>query len=786
MHYSPTSPRSLFSSAFCLGLSLATLSGNWVFGNPTDTEISSAPKKKAKHAVTTLIAESLELKPGVALSAGLHMTLEPGWHVYWKNPGDAGLPVRLTWTMPPGFSVDSLQWPTPERIAVEPMMNYGYSEEVVLPFAIHAPKSQGQGQITLKAKAKWLVCKDICLPEEADLSLTLAWPGAMGSLLPTPHSKSLITRFQAELPLAQSDWQASASRVGDHVLLSLNSPAGLKTPDSLWFFPSQGDWMEHAAPESLSRSGGALTLKLKLFDPTAALPERLQGVVAARNSIAVGKPQTSFEIDIPLLDTQAILPALSTLETTTPPDASELDPKAGVTLPVSSAPVSGSAWELLLKLVLAFAGGLILNLMPCVLPVLSLKIFDFVQRAGHARLKVFMHGLTFTAGVLVSFWLLAGLLLILRQGGEQLGWGYQLQSPPFLVVLCALFFFFSLNLFGVFEMGYLFTRLGQRSEKGPGGHLASFMAGVTATVVATPCTAPFMGSAMGFAFTQSAAVALAIFTFVGLGMASPYLLLSGFPGLMRVLPKPGEWMEHLKQFMGFPLLATAIWLAWILGRQAGLDALIALLAVLLLGGLSAWILGKWAALHHEISTRIIAVSVALAIFIPAFVLVLLFIHNMPAHSQNGSPINKAGVGLHEIPWQPFRQTLLDSLVAQGQPVLLDFTADWCLSCKVNEKIALQDPKVVAKLRELGVAALRGDWTRSDGAITAALAGYGRQSVPVYVLYSGKSASDYRLLPEILSANIVLEALSQLPKPESRSESALPVDSLPPAAATGTI
>lgn len=786
MQASLSSPLSPFRPTFWLLLGLAVVGGDWAYGFNDATELTSTPQKKAKHAVTTLIAETSQLKAGTALSAGLHVKLEPGWHVYWKNPGDAGLPIRLGWNLPPGFSVDSLQWPTPERIAVEPMMNYGYGEEVVLPFTVHAPKTQGEGRVTLAAKAKWLVCKDICLPEEADLSLTLAWTGAVVDPAVESQAKGLIARFQDRLPLAKTSWQTNAKRIGDFVHLALRTPSGLKSPDSLWFFPSRGDWMEHAAAESLSRDGESLTLKLKLFDPTGVLPARLQGVLAASSPVASGVKQTSFEVDIPLLDSQSPAPLASGNAMAPLPEVSELDPNAAVAAPPSSEPVAGSAWELLLKLALAFAGGLILNLMPCVLPVLSLKIFDFVQRAGHARLKVFLHGLTFTAGVLVSFWLLAGLLLILRQGGEQLGWGYQLQSPPFLVVLCALFFFFSLNLFGVFEMGYLFTRLGQRREKGPGGHLASFMAGVTATVVATPCTAPFMGSAMGFAFTQSATVALAIFTFVGLGMASPYLLLSGFPGLMRILPKPGEWMEHLKQFMGFPLLATAIWLAWILGRQAGLDALIALLAVLLLGGLSAWILGKWAALHHEISTRLIAVSVALAIFIPAFVLVLLFIHQMPDQGRIESQPNKANSGLNEIPWQPFRQDRLDSLIARGQPVLLDFTADWCLSCKVNEKIALQDPKVVAKLQELGVAALRGDWTRSDAAITAALAGYGRQSVPVYVLYSGKSPSDYRLLPELLSANIVLEALSQLPKPETRGKSILQGDSLPPTAATGTI
>lgn len=715
-----------------------------------------ATAKSPKHAQVRLIAESLELAPGAVLQAGLQVTLEPEWHVYWKNPGDAGLPIRLSWDLPPGFKVDSLSWPAPHKIFLPPLMNYGYQDEVVFPFAIHAPDTVGRDRVTLMGHAKWLVCKEICLPEEAELKLELAWPkGNRGTSRSPPapsrdsHVSELLARAHDQLPLPAAGWETQAEGDDKEVRLSLRPPPGIAIPDSLWFFPEAGDWMDHAAPENQERAAGSVILHLQRFEGMGALPARLKGVITAAGPVAAGSGKNAFEIDVPIA--AATVPA------------AKLPAEAGLVLPPSD---PAGFWQLALKLALAFAGGLILNLMPCVLPVLSLKIFDFVQRAGHARLKIFAHGLTFTFGVLTSFWILAGLLLVLRRGGEELGWGYQLQSPSFLVLLCALFFFFSLNLFGVFEMGYLFTRLGQSSKSGPSGHVGSFLAGVTATVVATPCTAPFMGTAMGFAFTQSAGIALLVFTFVGLGMAAPYLLLSGFPGLMRILPKPGAWMEHLKQFMGFPLLATAIWLAWILGRQAGIDALIALLAVLLLGGISAWILGKWAALHRGTPVRILAVTVALAVFVPAFVLVLVFIQQTSAGHSSGSGSGENS-SLTQSDWRPYRKNLLDSLLAVNSPVFIDFTADWCLSCKVNERIALQNEAVKRKFSELQVVTLKGDWTLSNPHITQALAGYGRQSVPLYVLYTGESPEAYQLLPEILSPNTVLEALERITPPPAQ-------------------
>ncbi len=775
-----------FAATLGLAFTANAMPGDMASGTTSGMSSGAPGKAKAKHAFVQWIAESDAAKPGTDLLMGLWVQLEPGWHVYWKNPGDAGLPIRLKWQLPAGFVPDSLQWPTPDTISAPPLMNYGYGGTVILPFHLRLPENFAEKTV-LSAHAKWLVCQEICLPEEADLSLEIA-PAPQGMVKPSPFAEDLQAAV-AKLPLKSSPWPLEVSLDAQWVNLHVTPPADFDAEAGLWFYPENGEWMNHAAPESLLQSNkpGKWRLQLERVAPNAPLPERLRGIVVAHGPLEKGGLTRAFEVDLAWpsnptrggsdggLGTIGEDPRQGSTGNTGQPNS---DQAGGLGNANPSAPPSanGGFWNLFVKLALAFAGGLILNLMPCVLPVLSLKIFDFVQRAGHARWRVFAHGLTFTLGVLVSFWFLAGLLLILRQGGEKLGWGYQLQSPSFLVVLCALFFFFSLNLFGVFEMGYFFTRLGKSGGHGSSGHLGSFLAGVTATVVATPCTAPFMGSAMGFAFTQSAGVALLVFTWVGLGMAFPYLLLSGFPGLMRILPKPGEWMLHLKQFMGFPLLGTAIWLAWILGRQAGLEALIALLAVLLLAGISAWILGKWAALHQEKPVRIVAILAALVVFVPAFVMVLLFVQQT-AHATRENPDSLAYPGGQQKKevlgvWEPFNAQKADIWVKSGKPLFIDFTADWCLSCKVNERIALENHDVQEKLKRLGVGLMKADWTRSDAHITQALAAYGRQSVPLYVLYPGPTPDRVHILPEILTPSILLDALDSI-VPASESSASAP-------------
>ena len=754
--------RSAFSATFAFIALLAAI--------PSPAAAASV---KMPHVEAELIAESNAAVPGKAFMAGLRLKLEPHWHVYWKNPGDAGLPVTLDWTLPAGASAAPISWPLPVRIAIPPLMDYGYENEVLLPVEV-TPAKNAQGKtLDLKAKAKWLVCKEICLPGSAELSLSLPYAAAAGA---NPSHAALFAQARADLPLAASAWTFSAQAQDSTILLIATPPAGSSLA-AFSFFPDVPEVIENAAPQKFYPIQGGYALELRAVPPDeegeagGKGPDTLTGVAVTESGWNQAKAK-GVEIKAVIQRGKARPAALAApiVVSGTGEQAAPVSPApdsdAAASGP-SPAGVSGTAVpaqsgfvQLLLMLALAFLGGLILNLMPCVLPVLSLKIFDFVKRAGESRWKVFSHGLVFTAGVLISFWVLAGLLLILRSGGSELGWGFQLQSPGFLVVLCALFFFFSLNLFGVFELGYMFTRIGGATTSE--GWLGSFLAGVTATVVATPCTAPFMGSAMGYAFTQPPYYAMLVFTFLGLGMASPYLILSGFPALMRFLPKPGEWMEHLKQFMGFPLLATAIWLAWVLGKQAGVDALIALLFVLLLAGMSAWILGKWTALHRSTPVRVVAWMVAAVVFLPAFVLVLVYLdqirENRPRAVSAADGTVPHLVMENGIAWENFSEARVAELVGAGKPVFIDFTADWCLSCKVNEKVAFGSDEVVARFNALGITMLKADWTLRDEPIARALAKYGRNSIPLYVLYSGKSMEDYVFLPEVLSPGIVLEAL----------------------------
>ncbi|MBW8889824.1 MAG: thioredoxin family protein [Fibrobacteres bacterium] len=764
---------------------------------------AAAPRaEEAKHVRAELLAAS-DAVPDQTLQAGLHLKLDPHWHVYWKYPGDAGLPVSIAWTLPPGWSADSIQWPYPERISLPPLMNYGYGDEVLLPIRIHVPKN-ASGSAELKAKAKWVVCQEICLPGGAELTLNVS---TTSSAALTHSQAELFGKALAAVP-APSAWTFSAQASGDKVVLIAKGPAGADLA-SLSFFPDQGDQIDNPSPQSFYPVAGGFAVETKLAPPAeegGKGPDSLTGVAVADPGFGKAKA-TEFRVAIrrgaalpkalaaPIVVSAKAPPpgnpgvTSGAIESISLPSSAAShsmagSPAAGAAISAAistpgSAPVGGAATgtmagadsaaapagfgRLLLALMGAFVGGLILNLMPCVLPVLSLKIFDFVKRAGESRWKVFSHGLVFTAGVLASFWALAGLLLILRSTGAGLGWGFQLQSPVFLMVLCVLFTFFALSLFGVFEIGATFTRLG--SAQGHDGWWGSFLAGVTATVVATPCTAPYMGSALGFAFTQPAYFAMLVFTAIGLGMASPYLILSGFPRLMKFLPKPGAWMETLKQFMGFPLLGTAIWLAWVLGQQAGVDALIALLFVLLLSGLSAWILGKWTPIYHGMRTRILGMLAAAVVFVPAFAYVAAHLDEY----RDSKPRTVSAVGGgpamldHGIAWEPFSESRLSELISQGKPTLVDFTADWCLSCKVNERVALTKPEVSGKIKELGLTALKADWTLRDESISRALAKYGRNSIPLYVLYTGRG-DEHILLPEVITPAVVLDALGKVNGP----------------------
>ena len=711
----------------CKSRSVHSLSILWLLSllmtGPAATPGFSEPVRVG-HVEAELVAEVAGIKPATPFTVGLRLDMDEHWHVYWRNPGDAGLPPRLTWELPEGWQAGEIQWPYPERFEAPPLISFGYHGEILLPVTITPPPDLEPGtEVTLMARAFWLVCREECIPGEADLSLTLPVSEAA-----TTYDERWADRFAAvrqKLPVVLQDWEVAADIGADSLALRLRPPQWWQDSlGSVLFLPYDQKLIDNGSDQSLGRQeSGAYELVVKRSRYSTTVPERVAGILIAEPGWRGPDSERAVEINVALKERSGEAAAST----------------GGGSLPQA--------------LLFAFLGGMILNLMPCVLPVLSLKVLSFVKHAGESRSTALGHGLVFTVGVLVSFWLLAAVLLILRAGGEQLGWGFQLQSPGFLVVLASFMFLFGLNLLGVFEMGGSLTAAGGRAA-GRGGWGGSFLTGVTATIVATPCTAPFMGSALGFSLSQPAGTALLIFTALGLGMAAPYLVLSAVPELLRFVPRPGRWMETLKQVMGFLLLATVIWLAWVLSVQAGAQTVVALLAALLVLGIGAWVYGRWGGPAVAGGKRRIAQVTAIALLVGALALGLVGVEVTAS-----TPVTAAEAGATGIAWEPFSAARVDEAMAFGEAVFIDFTAAWCLSCKVNERVAFGSAEVQRRFDELEIVPLKADWTTRDDEITRALASYGRNSVPLYVVYGAGDGP--LILPEILTPGIVLDALEKI-------------------------
>jgi thiol:disulfide interchange protein DsbD len=666
----------------------------------------------SKNVVATLVAERDGIEPGQPLWIGLHLKMAPTWHTYWRNPGDAGLPTRIRWRLPEGFTAGEIQWPRPDTFAAPPLMSYGYAHEVLLLSEVRAPAALAPGEVRLGARIDWLECQEACLPGKGEVELKL--PVATGPAAPLPGWKKAFAQARASLPRAATELRADAFTHEKGLTLAVR---GLTVPREAYFFPAKGDVLQHAAAQPLAATARGFRLDLTRA-PNTQVPTHLDGVLVADGQ--------AFAVTAPI-------------QPGAPPPAS-----------ASSSPGAGAG--LAVALASAFLGGLILNLMPCVLPVLSLKVMGFVRHGAESRRGPVRHALAFAAGVLVFFWLLAGALLALRAGGQQIGWGFQLQSSGFVAVSSGVFLLVALNLFGVFEVGQSLTAAGNLEPRSPGLG-SSFGSGALATVVATPCTAPFMGSALGFTLGQPGWATLVVFTSLGLGMAAPYVVLASSPRLLRALPRPGRWMETLKQSMGFPMLATVVFLAWVLGRQAGVDALTMLLGGLLLIAAGAWVYGRGALPDAPPRRRRASALAAGALVVVGFTLGLTQAQAAPSPTPTAAPT----VGDRQT-WSEER---LAELRAAGTPVLVDFTADWCLTCQVNERVALSHPSVRERFGREGLVVLRADWTRRDERITRALLAHGRQGVPLYVLYGRDGADAPYLLPEVLTSGVVLRALDQV-------------------------
>jgi thiol:disulfide interchange protein DsbD len=670
-----------------------------------------------------LVAHAPEgVAPGKPLWLGLKIDHQPHWHTYWKNPGDSGLPTSFEWTLPAGVAAGEIEWPTPSRLPIGPLMNYGYEGTLLLPVAVTVPADFRGESLAVALRADWLVCKDVCIPEGGDFVLTVPARAA------TAGHGALFAAARDAAPRALPAARASAALEDNALVVKVAGLPAAWQGRELAFFPETGGVIEHAAKPQTAWSGGEWTARVPLDPQRSEGPAVLPAVLVAAGEPAGVRVEVAVSTPWPAAAAPAPLPALGDAVVTRAPT-----------------PAIGLGVALLFALV----GGALLNLMPCVFPVLSLKVLGFAQHAGDRR-QLLAGGLAYTAGVVLSFVALAALLLALRAGGEQLGWGFQLQSPAFVAALAALFTLIGLNLAGLFEFGSVLPS-SWAAARARHPLADSALTGVLAVAVASPCTAPFMGASLGLAVTLPTAEALAVFAALGLGMALPYLAASAWPAVARALPRPGAWMAHFRSLMAFPMFATVVWLVWVLGQQVGIDGAAALLGLLVALAFVAWALGS-----PTLGRRARGAFGALSVLLLAGALAWA----LPALRQDALAQPGGSARVDEA-WQPWSAERVAAGLAEGRPVFVDFTAAWCVTCQFNKRTTMADERVKAAFARRNVLLLRADWTRRDAAISAELSRLGRSGVPVYALYAPGAAGP-RLLSEILSVDEVTGALSALP------------------------
>ncbi|MBK7593337.1 MAG: thioredoxin family protein [Betaproteobacteria bacterium] len=694
--------------------------------------LAAAEPVRTPRVEAELIAERTALVPGEPLTVALRLKMIPGWHVYWLNPGDSGLPTTIAWALPGGITAGPIQWPAPHALPAGPLINYGYEGEVLHLVDLQVPPALPPGATqTLKAQVDWLVCKETCIPESVELALTLPVAAAAGA---DPTWAAPIAATRRALPRPLAGWQASAEGRGASIALTLVAPDGAGDPGKLRFFPLAERQIEPSAPQTITRDGNAYRMILPVANDLAGPLPRLTGVLTAANSLGGGV--TAATVDVALAGSVAAgakpaLAAAPKLNLAPPPPTPDL-----------------TLWLAALS---ALLGGVLLNLMPCVFPVLSIKVLGF---ATHHDRPSTLHreAFAYAAGVVLTFVALGLALFALRAAGEQLGWGFQLQSPAVVTALAALFFVLALNLSGVFEFGQ-FAPASLAGLTAKNRTLDAFASGVLAVVVASPCTAPFMGAALGFALAGSAWITLLIFAALGVGMALPYVLLAWFPGWRRRLPRSGPWLGRFKQLLAFPLYATVIWLAWVLGAQTDNDGVVRLLLALLGVGFALW---AWR-IVREGGSRLWGAAIAAATLTAAIVAWPLLTTGTEARAQ---PLSGSGAApAAEDGWLPFAPARVAELTGAGRAVFVDFTAAWCVTCQVNKRLVLNDADIRGAFARKNVALVRADWTRRDTVITRALTALGRSGVPVYVLY--RPGREPLLLPEVLQRQTVLDALAPL-------------------------
>lgn len=690
---------------------------------------SPSGPQRTERIEAELVPMSAWAAPGSTAVVAVRQKIQPGWHTYWRNPGDSGGPTTLDWTLPAGVKAGDIVWPLPHRQRLQSLMNYGYEGEVFLPVPIEVPADAQPGQtLRLTAEALFMVCSDqMCVPDELTLSLDLRVQDGAAPLDPR-WGRQIQALVQSAPRPAGIDARVALTD-GTLTLTATGGPLAGATPKWAYFFPFEGGIIDHAAVQAGQRGSQGLTLSLA---PGRGLTANgLKGPLAGVLSTDLG----AWEISA---DQGAALPGATG-------EGALGDGEAAQTPPSATTPLA-----FLQAAVFALLGGLILNLMPCVFPILAMKAAA-LSRSAHHPAEARRDGLAFLVGVLATFLILAGALLALRAGGQALGWGFQLQSPGVVAALSLLMLAVALNLSGVFHIGAGLQGAGHGPLARLPGAAGAFFTGVLAVVVAAPCTAPFMAFALGAALLMPWPMALAVFLMLGLGLALPYVLISLSPRLLARLPRPGPWMETLRNLLAFPMYGAALWLAWVYGRQTA-DAQSQSLALLFGAGLmlalALWLFGRSQASDGK--GRIAAVAAALSLVV-ALGLGVLAARAAPASSDAASQTSA------HLPSQPWSEAAVQAALAEGRPVLVNFTADWCVTCKINEGAALSSPRTAAAMQATNAVYLVGDWTRRDDAITAELQRHGRSGVPLYLLYT-PGRSEPRILPQLLTEGTVVSAL----------------------------
>ncbi len=704
-----------------------------------DRSVGSGPHLKVR-----LVSDQDSVAPGSTITLGVHFMPDPEWHIYWKNAGDSGLGPRFGWRATDGIKVGEPQWPYPERIPVGPLVNYGYGE-VLIPFPVTVSSSlPASGNVSIELSTEWLVCKDECLPGEASLKLSLPvtrTPGAPST------ERALFEDTFKRIPIPLEKVSIAVEEQVKHIVVALIPLGERFLPSTASFFPEDRRVILNSAPQQVTKEGGALKITLARDPNRNSAVERIRGVLFSPEGWSESGEPKAVSIDNNPLNAP---------------------PEVDTPLTTAAIPAPSDTPGLGIALIFAFIGGLILNLMPCVFPVLSIKILGFVQQSGEDSAKVRIHGVLFSIGVIVSFWALAGVLFALRAGGEQLGWGFQLQSPVFVVAMIFVFFTLGVLFLSDVAMGQALQRIAGSSRL-PTSFAGSFLNGVLATAVATPCTAPFMSSALAATLTLPTAAGFLIFTSIALGMSAPYLLLSWNPRMLRLLPRPGMWMETFKHLMAFPLFATVIWLLRVFARQMGMEPSgLSVLMDVLWGGLALgfglWLFARSTRTERQVTSRLYQICATIAVIGAAIIALptheeINRSHERSSDLPDSPPLEADSFGLK---WEMFSPGRLETHLAQGKSVYLDFTAEWCITCQVNERLVFGSQEVRDLVKEKNVILIRADWTSKNPSITRALQGFGRNGVPLNVLYAPGSRENPVIFPNIMTAATVIEELKKLP------------------------